>query len=137
MQSEEKIKVFISSKCGGEHLNFDKLVDDSSKSKKEVADKGIRTSYDLVRRALKLSLEETGLIKTYLFEDDFPSTSFAEEDYINEIDDSHVCLFLLDNFDETISEGVLKEISRANNLNKKSIYLFLNNPSIEITSVKE
>lgn len=137
MISEEKIKVFISSKCGGERINFDKLVDTTSKSKKDVAEKAIRTSYDLVRKALKLSLEETGFIKVYLFEDDLPSTSSAGEDYIYKIDESHVCLFLIDNFDEIISEGVLKEISRAKELNKKSIYLFLNDPRREITSIQE
>jgi hypothetical protein len=33
MKNEEKIRVFISSKCGGERINFDKLVNDSSKDK--------------------------------------------------------------------------------------------------------
>jgi hypothetical protein len=66
----------------------------SHKDKKEIANKVTRTNYDLVRRALKHSLEQTGFITVFLFEDDFPSTSSAEEDYINKIDECHVCLFL-------------------------------------------
>ncbi|MDP1715114.1 MAG: hypothetical protein Q8L41_10260 [Anaerolineales bacterium] len=137
MRSKEKIKVFISSKCGGERINYDKLVEAESSDKKAVASKAVRTSYDLIRRALKTSLEETGLFKVYIFEDDHASTSAAGEDYIIELDNSHVCLFLIDNFDEKISEGLLNEITRAQKTNKKSFYLFLNDPNREITSIQE
>lgn len=137
MNCEEKIKVFISSKCGGERVNFDGLLENPSKGKKEITDKAIRTNYDLIRRGLKIALEETGFIKTYVFEEDLGSTSSASDDYLNEIDFCHVCLFLIDNFDEQISQGLLKEITRAQNLNKKSIYIFLNHPNHEKTAIQE
>jgi hypothetical protein len=46
-------------------------------------------------------------------------------------------LFLIDNFDENISEGLLKEITRAQNINKKCIYFFLNDPGRAKTSIQE
>lgn len=137
MKNEEVIRVFISSKCGGERINFERLVDDSSTTKEELAQKAIRTSYDIVRKALKLSLEETGFIKVYLFEEESASTSSAKEDYLFKIDESHICLFLIDNFDENISEGLLQEINRAKSLNKKSIYIFLNQPDRKKTNLQE
>lgn len=137
MRSKERIKVFISSKCGGERINYDKLVEAESIDKRTVASKAVRTSYDLIRRALKTSLEETGLFEVYIFEDDYASTSAAGDDYIAELDNSHVCLFLIDNFDEKISEGLLNEITRAQKTNKKSFYLFLNDPNREITGIQE
>lgn len=137
MISKDKIKVFISSKCGGERINFDKFAITSSESKKEIADKFVRTSYDLVRRALKTSLEETGFIETYLFEDGSASTLTAKENYFYELDTSDVCLFLIDNFDEEITEGLLSEITRAQKINKKSIYLFLNHPDYEKTAIQQ
>jgi len=137
MRSKEKIRVFISSKCGGERINYDKLVEAESSDKKAVASKAVRTSYDLIRRALKTSLEETDLFEVYIFEDDYASTSAAGEDYIFKLDNSQVCLFLIDNFDEKISEGLLNEITRAQKTNKKSFYLFLNDPNREITSIQE
>ena len=137
MQTDEKIKVFISSKCGGESINFDSLVQSESVSKEGVAEKAVRTNYDLVRRALKTSLEETGINKTYLWENSPASTYSSYEDYIYELDSSDVCLFLIDNFDENISNGLLAEITRAQKTNKKSFYLFLNHPQKEITSIQK
>jgi len=137
MQIDEKIKVFISSKCGGERINYDRLVDTDSIDKKYVADRAVRTNYDLVRRALKTALEETGLIRTYVFEDTSASSSVVKEDFLFELDGSDVCLFLIDNFDDNISEGLLVEITRAQRTNKKSFYLFLNHPEKEETSIQE
>jgi len=137
MISDEKIKVFISSKCGGEQINFDKLIKTRSKKKKDVADKAIRTSYDLVRRGLKTALDATGFIKTYVFEDSSASTTSAKEDYYHNLDLCDVCLFLIDNFDDKVSEGLLREITRAQETKKKSIYLFLKHPDKDITNIQE
>lgn len=136
MLSEEKIIVFISSRCGGERINFDKLVNNPTKGKEDIAKAAVRANYDLIRRALRLSLEATGFIRTYTFEDEHASTVSAQDDYLNQLDSCHVCLFLIDNFDEKIPFGVLKEITRAQKLKKKSIYLFLNHPNYEKTSVQ-
>jgi hypothetical protein len=137
MRTEEKIKVFISSKCGGERTNFDKLVKTESSDKKAVADKAVKTTYDLVRRALKIVLENTGFIETYVFEDDTASTSSSREDFLFKLDRSDVCLFLIDNFDKDISEGVLAEVERAKQTNKKSIYLFLKDSNHTVTDIQK
>lgn len=36
MRTEEKIKVFISSKCGGPRVNFDEIVKSESSDKKQL-----------------------------------------------------------------------------------------------------
>ena len=137
MRSEEKIKVFISSKCGGERINFDEIVKIETSDKKTIADKAVITNYDLVRRALKVALENTGFIETYIFEDDSASTSSSREDYLFKLDQSDVCLFLIDNFDKEISKGILVEVERAKQTNKKSIYLFLKDRSREETDLQK
>jgi hypothetical protein len=136
MITQDKIKVFISSKCGGERVNYEHLVTADSEDKKAIAEKAVKTSYDLVRRALKSSFEATGFISTYVFEDGDASTLPTREDYLFELDKSDVCLFLIDNFDGTVPEGILAEIDRAQQRKKKSIYLFLNHPGREQTSIQ-
>ncbi len=137
MRNEEKIKVFISSKCGGERINFDELVKAESSDKKAIADIAVRTNYDLVRRALKVALENTGFIETYIFEDDTASTATSREDYLFKLDQSDICLFLIDNFDKDISKGILVEVERAKQTNKKSIYLFLKDRNYEETDLQK
>ncbi len=119
MNTEERINVFISSKCGGERLSFNKLVEDNSNDKKNLAERANRTSYDLVRRALKVALENTGFIKTYVFEDAAASTAPVRDDYLYKLDRSDICLFLIDNFEREIPQGVLLEYERARQNNKK------------------
>lgn len=137
MNSEEKIKVFISSKSGGERINFDEIVKTESSDKKAVAEKAVRTNYDLVRRALKIALENTGFIQTYTFEGATASTSSAREDYLFQLDQSDICLFLIDNFDKEISPGVLLEVERAKQTKKKSIYIFLKDRNREETELQK
>lgn len=137
MEFKEKIKVFISSKCGGERINFDKIVDSDLKDKKNLANSAVRTNYDIVRKSLKSFLESTGFITVYIFEDGAASTLSAKEEYLYEIDSSDVCLFLIDNFDDNISSGVLTEIQRAKSQKIKSIYLFLNDPNREETIIQK
>lgn len=136
MINEEKIKVFISSKCGGERTNFNQLVQAESSDKKAIADKAVKTNYDLVRRALKIAFENTGFIETYIFEDDTASTASSREDFLFKLDRSDVCLFLIDNFDKEISAGILAEVERAKQTNKKSIYLFLKDRNHEATDLQ-
>ena len=124
MNVKRKIIVFISSKCGGEYLNYESYLHE--KKPEEITEIAIRSSYDIVRRGLKLALEETGLFDVYLFEDENASSIPVVENYLSHLDISHLCLFLIDNFDEKISGGLQKEIDRARNTNKKSIFIFLN-----------
>jgi hypothetical protein len=46
-------------------------------------------------------------------------------------------LFLIDNFDKEISEGVLLEVERAKQTNKKSIYIFLKDRNREETDLQK
>lgn len=109
--NEEKIKVFISSKCGIE-------------------------KYDLLRIALKQLLEDTGLIQTYIFEESSAVSLPTQDEYLNKLEDCHVVLFLIDN-ESSITEGVMKEWKFSKELKRKSLYLFYNTPGKPITSIQE
>ncbi len=108
---EDKIKVFISSKCGVEN-------------------------YDLIRVALKQLLESTGMIQTYVFEESSPVSAPTRDEYLNKLEDSHVILFLVDN-ESSITEGVMKEWKYSKELQRRAIYLFYNNPSKPVTYIQE
>lgn len=112
MNIKEKIKVFISSKCG--------------------VDK-----YDIVREGLKCRLEDTGFIDVYVFEAEGACSKSAMDAYINKLDDCDLIIFLIDNEDEKFPEGVMKEYLRAKDLHKKSIYLFFNIPDKDETSIQK
>ncbi len=111
IEFDEKIRVFISSRCGEE-------------------------KYDNVRMQLKSLIEGTGFAKTYLFEGRRASTLTAEQDYLYGLDDSDVCLFLVDNADG-VPEGVLKEYQRAKAHPKKSLYIFCNENQKEPTHIQK
>ena len=129
------INVFISSKCGGNHLRL--LAPQDLDSIDDFVDKTIRTNYDLLRRGLKTALDNTELFTTYVFEDELPSSLEARGNFLNEIDDSDICLFLIDNFDDKVSKGLLAEINRAQNNNKRSIYIFLNDPNLDKSEIQK
>lgn len=109
---DEKVRVFISSRCGEE-------------------------KYDNIRMNLKTLIEKTGFAKVYLFEGIEQATTLsAEQDYLYGIDDCDVCIFLIDNADG-VPEGVLKEYQRAKAHPKKSIYVFCNENNIEPTQIQK
>lgn len=62
-----KVKVFISSSCGGQ--------------------------YTIVRKGLKKLLEETNLATVYIFESSEASSQNVISSYINKLDDSDLCIF--------------------------------------------
>jgi hypothetical protein len=109
---KDKISVFISSKCGVE-------------------------SYDIVRAALKGLLENTGFITTYVFEEGVAASKTARDEYLNKLEDSHVVLFLIDNMDSEIPDGVMKEWMHSRKIGRKAIYLFLNDPSKEENEIQK
>ena len=82
---DQRIKVFISSICG-----------DGGK-------------YDRVRAKIKQAIEDTQLADVYLFEAKDASTLPAGDHYVWALEDSDVCIFLIDNSDG-ITPGVQKEI---------------------------
>ena len=108
---KEKIKVFISSRCGIE-------------------------KYDLVRHGLKSLIESTQLAVVYLFEAEGASTLSARQHYAKNLRECHLCIFLIDNKDG-IGEGVQGELEEANKSNIKSLYYFCDENSKEMTHTQK
>lgn len=106
---EYKVKVFISSKCGGR--------------------------YTLVRKALKSLLSETNIVQVFIFEELGPSSQHVIDSYITKLDDSDLCVFLIDNKDD-VSEAVLKEQKRARELKKRALYIFCDEYKKEPTQLQ-
>jgi len=100
----EKIKVFISSKCGND-----------AKSKK----------YNIVRFGLMKLIESLQIADVYIFEDKEASTIIAEKHFTYALEDCDVCIFLIDNKDG-VPDGVQKEIDVVNKHGIKSLYYFCN-----------
>lgn len=94
---EFKVKIFISSKCGGK--------------------------YTVARKALKEMLLNTGMTEVYTFETASGSSQAVIESYLHYVDESHLCVFIIDNKDG-VPDPVLAEQKRAKILNKKLIYIF-------------
>ncbi len=109
---DQKIRVFVSSKCG-------------------------ETEYNAIRSTIKKSIEKTGLASVYLFEDDSASTTTVKSRYLSRLNESDVCIFLIDNFDNTLPEGVVTEHQEAKKKKKKSLYFFCNDPNKKITEIQE
>ncbi len=110
IETGEKVRVFISSECETE-------------------------KYTAIRKKLKKRIEGTGIARVYIFEEGGPSTLTAEQDYLYGVDDSDVCVFLIDNADG-VPEGVLREHQRAKSHPKKSIYIFCNENQKEPTHIQ-
>ena len=107
----QKIKVFISSICGEE-------------------------KYDTLRARLKKLIEDTNLADVYLFEATGASTLTAQQHYIWDLENSDICIFIIDNFDG-IKSGVQKEIDDAKKHNKKSIFYFCDENSKTPTAIQK
>lgn len=110
-QDYEKIKVFISSKCGEE-------------------------KYDAIRAELKMAIEQTQLAKVYLFEDAGASTKSAGDHYKSALQDSDVCIFLIDNADG-IPAGVQAELDVVNKYHIKALYYFCDEKQKEPTTIQK
>lgn len=115
MSSNPKIRVFISSKC----------------------DKGDETpKYDPIRAELRQAIEKTGLASVYTFEAEKASTLNAGNHYIFALEDSDVCIFLIDNADG-ISQGVQAEIEVVQKNNIKALYYFCDERQKEKTALEK
>lgn len=108
--ADHKLQVFISSICND------------------------RGKYDKVRKILKQEIEATGLAEVYLFSNG-PRTTSAINDYIWNVEDSDLCIFIIDNKDG-VTKGVQNEIDAANRNNIKSIYYFCSQFSHEKTQLQ-
>ena len=109
----KKIDVFISSACGDG-----------------------RERYNDIRQQLKVIIEGTGLADVYLFEDEEASTLSAGKHYLYQLEDSDLCIFLIDNADGVFA-GVQKEIHCANKHNIKSLYYFCDQQSKDETPLQK
>ena len=107
----QKIQVFISSICGKE-------------------------KYDHVRSELKQLIEATGLATVYLFEGVGASTVAAGSHYLYALEDSDVCIFLIDNADG-ISPGVQVEVDVVKRNNIKALYYFCDETQKEKTPLEK
>lgn len=107
----QKIKVFISSICG-------------------VA------KYDKVRAELKSAIEATQLADVYTFEDKGASTLPAGAHYTFALEDSDICIFLIDNADG-IKPGVQAEIDTVKKYNIKALYYFCDENRKEKTALEQ
>lgn len=103
----EKIKVFISSIYGN-------------------------SKYDTVRLELKTAIEETNLAQVYLFETENASTLSVEAHYTFALEDSGLCIFLIDNADG-VPARVQREVDVVKKLGIKAIYYFCDEKSSEKT----
>ena len=109
---ERKINVFISSKCG-----------DNDK-------------YDRIRAELKVAIESTNLANVYMFEEKTASTLSAGSHYTWALEDSDVCIFLIDNYDG-IPDGVQVEIDTVKKYGIKALYYFCTETSKEKTPLEQ
>lgn len=102
MKSNDKISVFISSRCGED---YEKL--------------------RIIRQSLKLALEETGLFKIFLYEDEPASIEENTEYYLSELGNSDLCLFIIDEKKHDSNSGVLNESLYVERHNIKALYIFV------------
>lgn len=113
--TSKKIKVFISSKCDGPE---------------EIP------KYAPVRAELKQAIEDSGLAEVYIFEGEEASSLSAENNYTFALEDSDICIFLIDNYDG-IPLGVQKEIDVVQRTNKKALYYFCDEKKKEKTALEK
>lgn len=111
----QKIKVFISSKC-------DKA--------------GGISKYNPVRAELKELIESTNLATVYTFENESGSTLSAGSHFTYALEDADICIFLIDNADG-IPEGVQSEINTARKKKKMALYYFCDENSNERTELEK
>lgn len=107
---EHKLRVFISSKCGGK--------------------------YTIARKSLQKLLEVTGLVETYVFETDPASSEDTQSAYLEYVDGSNLCIFLVDN-EDGVPPAVLSEEKRAKDKHLRLLYLFCDENKKEPTPMQE
>lgn len=106
---DQKLRIFISSKCGGK--------------------------YTIARKALKTILESTGLIEAYAFETAPASSEDTISAYLEYVDASNLCIFLVDNADG-VPAAVLSEEKRAKDKGLRLLYLFCDEDKKEATPMQ-
>lgn len=107
----QRIKVFISSICG-------------------------EARYDRIRKDLKEAIENTELAQVYLFEGEQASTMSAGDHYLFALEDSDVCIFLIDNKDG-VTPGVQAEIDKVRKNNIQALYYFCDEETTDKTPLEQ
>lgn len=92
--------------------------------------------YDKVRADLKSAIEATQLADVYIFEGKGASTLPAGAHYTYALEDSDICIFLIDNADG-IRAGVQAEIDTVNKHNIKALYYFCDETQKEKTALEQ
>lgn len=84
----------------------------------------INERYNIVRKALKTLLLETGMVASvYAFETEGACSQDVKSSYLKEVSQSDLCVFLIDNADG-VSDAVLAEHSRAKSEGIRRLYFF-------------
>lgn len=92
--------------------------------------------YMIVRKALKKMLTETGMVASvYAFETEGASSMDLKSAYLNRVDQSDVCVFLIDN-DDNVTDAVMAEHKRAKNANLHRLYFFCDEKNKTPTSLQ-
>lgn len=100
-----KIRVFISSKCGD-------------------SEPGKLGRFDQMRREIARRLDSSPVFAPYLWERGGASTANAERNYIGELNDSDICVIVIDNKDG-VTPGVQKEIDQVIQTDKRALFYFV------------
>lgn len=114
-EKNNKVKIFISSKCDGKDLDDLK--------------------YGVMRKSLALLLEETGLCEVFVFEEGTATSRSLDHSYMDPLADYDLVIIIVDNQDD-ISQATMREINRAKALNKKCIYIFCDQRKREMTELQ-
>ena len=107
---EHKVSIFISSKCG--------------------------EKYEIMRKALKQLLLETGLTEVYCFETEPSSSENMPSAYLQHVDWSQLLVLIVDNKDD-ISIATMSEFKRARELGIRILAVFCDEYSKVKTQVEQ
>lgn len=108
-----KVKIFISSKCDGEN----------------------ELQYGIMRKALTLLLEETNMCEVFVFEEGTATSFNVVNSYMDPLADADLVIVIVDNNDG-ITSATMKEINRAKALEKKCIYIFCDQREKNVTELQ-
>ena len=100
-----KIRVFISSKCGD-------------------SEPGNLGRFDRMRREIAKRLDSSPVFAPYLWERGGASTANAERNYIGELNDSDICVVVIDN-KVGVTPGVQKEVDQVIQTDKRALFYFV------------
>mgnify|MGYP004576037427 CR=1 FL=1 len=113
-----KIRVFISSKCG------------------DTDESGNPGRFDGMRREIANRLKSSPVFDPYLWEDGGASTASAKNNYISELNDSDICVFIIDN-KVGVTPGVQNEINQVFQSDMRALFYFVSEYSTVSTPLQK